>query len=86
MRYQINAAITCFSEYLWVLACLLTSPIIVTLGISMSIPLAVLGDFIINSHPVTMHLVLGTIFVFLGFVGVNYERRAEDDAAAQHIQ
>lgn len=74
--------ITYISEYLWVLACLLTSPLVVTLGISISIPLAVIGDFILNSHAISLPLIVGTLFVFSGFMGVNYERRSETEDEA----
>ncbi|KXN89921.1 hypothetical protein AN958_04925 [Leucoagaricus sp. SymC.cos] len=44
-----NMVILVLSDYLYVLAMLKTTPLLVTVGISLTIPVAVLGDFILNS-------------------------------------
>ncbi|KAJ7619142.1 hypothetical protein DFH06DRAFT_1235447 [Mycena polygramma] len=44
----INMVITLSSDYLYVLAMLKTTPLVVTVGLSLTIPLAVIGDFILG--------------------------------------
>ena len=66
-----NAAITFVSDYLWVLAMLMTSPLVVTVGISMSIPLALLGDHILYAHSANFLFFLGAAFVFASFIAIN---------------
>lgn len=61
-----NMAILVLSDYLYVIAMLKTSPLLVTMGISLTIPFAVLGDFILNS-PVPGQVLLGALLVLLSF-------------------
>lgn len=72
-----NALIgTATSDLLWVLAVLVTTPLIVTVGLSLTIPLAILGDFVIKGvQPSLWHLVGGGMVV-AGFVGVNLGPKA----------
>ena len=44
-------AITLSSDYIYVLAMLKTTPLVVTIGLSLTMPLAVLGDIALQ-HPV----------------------------------
>ena len=46
---------TALSDYLWLLSVLLTSPVVATLGLSLTIPVSMVCDFIIH----------GTIFDFV---------------------
>lgn len=66
-----NAAITFVSDYLWVLAMLMTSPLVVTVGISMSIPLALVGDHFLYSHRANFVFLLGATLVFASFIAIN---------------
>jgi len=62
-------AITWSSDYLYVLAMLRTTPLVVTLGISLSIPVAVLGDFMLNV-PVHEQVLVGAALVLIGFIAI----------------
>jgi solute carrier family 35, member F5 len=66
--------ITFSSDILYVLAMLKTTPLLVTIGISLTIPLAILGDFLlgIRSQPQAL---LGAALVFGGFIIVGFEDR-----------
>lgn len=67
---------TALSDLLWLLAVLLTTPLIVTVGLSLTIPLAILGDSLLKStQPTPLHLIGGAMVV-LGFVGVNLGKAA----------
>lgn len=68
-----NASITFVSDYLWVLAMLMTSPLVVTVGISMSIPLALLGDHLLYSHSASWIFFLGATLVFGSFIAINLD-------------
>lgn len=64
--------ITLSSDYLYVLAMLRTTPLVVTIGLSLTIPLAVFGDIVLG-RVVAAQVVLGAILVFSGFVAVGIE-------------
>lgn len=63
--------ITFVSDYLWILAMLMTSPLIVTMGLSLSIPLALLGDFLFKGQLKGLYYWLGALLVLVGFSIVN---------------
>lgn len=73
----VNAMITFVSDYLWVLAMLMTSPLVVTVGISMSIPLALLGDHIIYDRRVDLLFFLGAALVFGSFIAINISYKTD---------
>lgn len=64
--------ITLSSDYLYVLAMLKTTPLVVTIGLSLTMPLAVIGDFILH-RPVRFKVILGAAIVLLSFVAVGIE-------------
>ncbi|CAG8500494.1 6829_t:CDS:2 [Funneliformis caledonium] len=69
----INALIGTFlSDYLWLIAVLMTSPLIVTLGLSLTIPLALLGDIFFKGLFMSTGYCFGVIMVISGFIGVNF--------------
>ncbi|RKP07778.1 hypothetical protein THASP1DRAFT_16580 [Thamnocephalis sphaerospora] len=75
-----NAFIGTFlSDYLWLVAVLLTSPLVVTLGIAFTIPITLMGDILFKGLVIGSTYWLGAALVLLGFVGVNgavfWERR-----------
>ena len=79
------------SDYLWARALLLTSPLVATIGLSLTVPLAMLADAVI---PATWKSaaraarapsplgVAGACLVVGGFVAVSARRRAEDEPTA----
>ena len=62
---------TVLSDYLWMLSVLLTSPVVATLGLSLTIPGSMLADFVIHQSRFSWLYVLGSILVLMGFVVVN---------------
>ncbi|RKP25659.1 hypothetical protein SYNPS1DRAFT_15354 [Syncephalis pseudoplumigaleata] len=68
----VNAFLGTFlSDYLWLLAVLLTSPLVATLGLALSIPLAFFGDIVFKGLVVNATYWIGTGLVLCGFLGVN---------------
>lgn len=76
--------ITLSSDYLYVLAMLKTAPLIVTVGLSLTIPLAVLGDFVLG-RPSAVPVVLGALLVLASFVvmGVSDARAREEGEVSE---
>jgi len=61
--------ITWSSDYLYVLAMLRTTPLVVTVGVSLSIPVAVLSDFMLNV-PLHKQVLVGAALVLIGFIAI----------------
>ncbi|OAQ26677.1 hypothetical protein K457DRAFT_34290 [Linnemannia elongata AG-77] len=80
----INAIIGTFvSDYLWLLSMLMTSPLVVTLGLSLTIPLALLGDVVGYGRVLGVAYWVGAGLVLAGFFGVNGVALSERDEAAR---
>ena len=72
--------ITLTSDYLYVVAMLKTTPLVVTIGLSLTMPLAVIGDFLLNK-PVSLQVIAGACIVLSAFVAIGLEdsRNAEQE-------
>jgi hypothetical protein len=64
--------VTFLSDFLYVLAMLKTTPLVVTIGLSLTIPMAVLGDFALGRSATVMGL-LGAALVLLAFTAIGLE-------------
>lgn len=71
-------AITLSSDYLYVVAMLKTTPLLVTIGLSLTIPVAVLGDFL-RQRPTELQVLGGASLVLLSFIAIGFEDSNEDD-------
>ena len=58
---------------------LLTSPLVVTVGLSLSIPLSLVGQMILNSQTSSVAYWIGAGIVFLSFIFINHESKEEDE-------
>ncbi|KAJ1732266.1 hypothetical protein LPJ61_002129 [Coemansia biformis] len=68
----VNALVGTFlSDYLWLLAMLMTSPLIVTLGLSLTIPLSMAGDVLLKGLDVAPPYYAGALLVLAAFVAAN---------------
>ncbi|KAG0260309.1 hypothetical protein DFQ27_003617 [Actinomortierella ambigua] len=77
----INALVGTFvSDYLWLLSMLMTSPLVVTLGLSLTIPLALLGDVVGYGRVLGTGYWIGAGLVLAGFFGVNGVTLSEQGA------
>ena len=70
-------AITLSSDFIYVLAMLKTTPLVVTVGLSLTMPLAVIGDFLL-SKPAKAQVVLGAVVVLCSFILVGMEDARND--------
>lgn len=62
-----------------------TSPLTVTLGMSLTIPCAILGDVLIGNSPRLFDL-LGAVIVIISFVIVGFADKHEADVARGEIE
>lgn len=66
---------TVVSDLLWLWSVLLTSPLITTVGISLTVPLAVTSDVVLHGDRFAWQYLLGSALVLLGFVAVTVHDR-----------
>ena len=71
----INAFITFISDFCWCKAVLLTSPLTVTVGLSLTIPLAMVGDWVFKGFHVNFWYLFGAVIVTLGFLVINKDEQ-----------
>lgn len=62
---------------------LLTSPLVITVGLSLTIPLSLLGQMILNSQTSSVTYWIGAGVVLLSFVSINYESKVEEKEVPQ---
>lgn len=74
-----NSAGSLISDMAWAYAVLLTSPIVVTVGLSITIPLSLIGQMIINNQTAGIWYWLGACMVVLSFLFVNHEETKEEE-------
>ncbi|WOK94214.1 hypothetical protein Cni_G02916 [Canna indica] len=63
------------SDYFWALCVVWTTPLVATLGMSLTIPLAMVADMVIHGRHYSAVYILGSIQVFAGFVIANLSGR-----------
>ncbi|ORX48661.1 hypothetical protein BCR36DRAFT_398090 [Piromyces finnis] len=72
----INAFIGSFiSDCLWLYAVILTSAVLVTVGLSLTIPFALIGDIFFKGTEANIHHFIGATLVIIGFLFVNLEKQ-----------
>ena len=64
--------VTFSSDFIYVLAMLKTTPLVVTIGLCLTIPMAVLGDFALGRNATPLGL-LGATLVLLAFTAIGFE-------------
>ncbi|KAK9368269.1 hypothetical protein V1509DRAFT_623569 [Lipomyces kononenkoae] len=73
----LNCLATLGSDYLWIVTILLTSPLVVTMGLSGTIPLAVIGDIVFNHVRVSVWYIFGALLVGSAFFVINRDEEKE---------
>jgi solute carrier family 35 protein F5 len=69
----INALSSLISDVCWAYAMLFTSPLVVTVGLSLTIPLSLVGQMVLDDEYASWVYWLGAFIVVMSFVFVNYE-------------
>jgi solute carrier family 35 protein F5 len=58
---------------------LLTTPLVVTVGLSLTIPLSLIAQIFIQDHYSSVMYWIGAAVVFLSFVVVNHESKSDEE-------
>ncbi|RIB28902.1 thiamine-repressible mitochondrial transport protein THI74 [Gigaspora rosea] len=75
-----NALVGTFlSDYLWLLAVLMTSPLVVTLGMSLTIPMSLIGDSVFKGILMSNTYWFGAFIILSGFLAVNFAALKENE-------
>ncbi|KAL6238590.1 hypothetical protein BDW75DRAFT_14496 [Aspergillus navahoensis] len=69
----VNALSSLLSDICWAYAMLLTSPLVVTVGLSLTIPLSLVGQIFLQGEYATPLYWVGATVVFVSFLVVNHE-------------
>lgn len=62
---------TVLADYFWARAVILTSPTVATIGMSVTIPIAILTDYALKGVSATWISIFGALLVVIGFILVN---------------
>jgi len=85
MNLQVNSATSLVSDFCWAYSMLLTSPLVITVGLSLTIPLSLFGQMILNGQTSSMMYWIGAGVVFLSFVFINYESKVEEEESRPYF-
>ncbi|CEJ58599.1 hypothetical protein PMG11_07251 [Penicillium brasilianum] len=76
----VNSLSSFISDIAWAYAMLLTTPLVVTVGLSLTIPLSLVGQMFLQSQYASPVYWLGAAIVFLSFMVVNHESKPQEEA------
>ena len=65
------------SDYLWALGMVLTTPTVATIGLSLTVPLAIMSDLLVNALLPTLLSLLAAACVLGGFLAINLSSRPD---------
>ncbi|AEO56200.1 hypothetical protein MYCTH_2300840 [Thermothelomyces thermophilus ATCC 42464] len=86
----VNSMASFFSDILWAYAMLLTTPLVVTVGLSLNIPLSLIGEMIQYSQYSSWLYWVGAGIVFISFLFINNETYEEttggDDGQVRGVE
>ncbi|KAJ5101790.1 hypothetical protein NUU61_004012 [Penicillium alfredii] len=77
----VNALSSFLSDIAWAYAMLLTTPLVVTIGLSLTIPLSLVGQIFLQGQYASALYWVGAAIVFLSFLIVNHESKSTDTNA-----
>ncbi|KAL5114150.1 hypothetical protein ACEQ8H_007947 [Pleosporales sp. CAS-2024a] len=75
----VNSASSLVSDFCWAYSMLLTSPLIVTVGLSLTIPLSLIGQIVLDAQYASVWYWVGALIVVLSFVFINHEDQKDED-------
>jgi solute carrier family 35 protein F5 len=79
----VNAASSLISDFCWAYAMLLTSPLIVTVGLSLTIPCSLVGQMVLDHQYASALYWVGAVVMVLSFLFINHEEKREKVGAVQ---
>ncbi len=86
-RYpQLNSVSSFVSDISWAYAMLLTTPLVVTVGLSLTIPLSLIGEMIQYEQYSSFVYWIGAFIVLLSFIFINHESQDNDDGVTTNLE
>ncbi|OIW29806.1 hypothetical protein CONLIGDRAFT_345962 [Coniochaeta ligniaria NRRL 30616] len=82
---MLNSVSSFISDMSWAYAMLLTTPLVVTVGLSLTIPLSLIGEMIQYEQYSSWIYWIGAGIVFLSFLFVNHESKEEETPKEQRM-
>ena len=79
----INSAASLIGDISWACAMLLTTPLVVTVGLSLMIPLSLIGEMIQYGKYSSFVYWIGAAIVFTSFVFINNESKEDTDGVGE---
>jgi solute carrier family 35 protein F5 len=76
----VNSASSLVSDFCWAYAMLLTSPLIVTVGLSLTIPLSLIGQMVLDGQYSSWLYWVGAAIMFLSFIFINHEDTKDEQS------
>lgn len=83
---QLNSLSSFVSDISWAFAMLLTSPLVVTVGLSLTIPLSLIGEMIQYAQYSSWIYWVGAGIVLISFLFINHESAEEGEKDKQTAQ
>ena len=80
---MINSVFSLLSDICWAYAMVLTSPLVVTVGLSLTIPLSLVGEMVLQGRKEGLVYWLGAAVVVGSFVFVDREEVKEEEKAEE---
>lgn len=71
------------ADFCWAYATLLTSPLLVTMGLSLTIPLSLVGQMVLEAQYASITYWIGAAIVFISFIFLNRESTETGGAAEE---
>jgi solute carrier family 35, member F5 len=81
----VNSASSLLSDICWAYAMVLTSPLVVTVGLSLTIPLSLVGELIVQGRSESFVYWIGALIVVGSFVFVDREEVKEEHAKDERV-
>jgi solute carrier family 35 protein F5 len=79
MIVVVNSASSLVSDFSWAYAMLLTSPLVVSVGLSLTIPLSLVGQMVLNGQGSGVWYWVGAGVMFCSFVWISREQAREEE-------
>ena len=76
--------VTVVADFLYVVAMMKTTPLVVAVGASLTIPVAVAGDFLLGKA-VTLMSLFGAFLVLSSFIALGLENAKDEGAPAEVV-
>jgi solute carrier family 35 protein F5 len=79
----VNSASSLVSDFSWAYAMLLTSPLVVTVGLSLTIPLSLIGQMVLDNQYSSPVYWVGAVIMIFSFVFINHEEKRDEEEGLQ---